>query len=116
MEITYHKEGDYMIPDITIEPQNKLNIGKYGRMRLNYIKEHKRGLWTELLMTGELNNHLIEIDKQVTEKVNQLVMELAKKNKIDEKMKQENQLLWVQNMNNLKNQAEEIVYQELIYN
>ena len=116
MAITYHKEGDYLIPDIIVENQEKKPLGMYGRARLKFLKEHRRGTWSELIMMNTLANHLQEIEQTATTRVKQIIEQLAKQNKVDEKMKEENQMLWVQSMNNFKAQAEEIVYQELIYN
>ena len=90
-------------------------LGKYGRARLNYIKTHKRGLYAELLMNVTLNKHLAEIDEQSNVRVKQIVEELAKTENVDESLKQNNQLEWVGLLNNFKNQAEEIVYNEIIF-
>ena len=89
--------------------QPEKHIGKYGRLRLNYLKEHKRGLYTELLINGTLKQHLIEIDEITTSKVNELIKH------IDENLKEHHQMEWVQAMNNIKNRAEEIVFNEILY-
>lgn len=115
-KITYHKEGDYLIPDLIVENSNKdYRIGKYGRLRLNYLKEHKKGLYTELLINGTLKQHLIEIDESATDKVNKLIKQFAEVEHIDENLKEHHQLEWVQAMNNIKNRAEEIVFNEILY-
>ena len=115
-EITYHKEGDYLIPDLIVENNNNnYQIGKYGHMRLNYLKDFKRGLYTELMINGLLSNHLIDIDKTATARVNNIINTLAKAENINEDLKQSNQLEWVRCMNNIKNRADEIVTSELIY-
>ena len=116
MEITYHKEGDYQIPDLVVEKQEKVNLGMYGRARMKFLMEHKRGTWAEMMMLGTLTKHLVEIDQTANSRVKEIVQELAEQNQVNEQMKRKDPLLWVQNMNNFKNQAEEIVYQELIYN
>nr|MBP3680641.1 TnpV protein [Clostridia bacterium] len=117
MAVTYHREGDYLIPDIIVEKQQERKpLGMYGRARLKFLKEHRRGTWSELIMMNTLASHLQEIDQTATTRIKQIIEGLAKQNKVDEKMKEENQMLWVQNMNNFKAQAEEMVYQELIYN
>ncbi len=78
-KITYHKEGDYLIPDLTIENfHENYHIGKYGRLRLNYIKDYKKGLYTELKMSDELRNHLIDFDRQAKKEVDNLIKEFAK--------------------------------------
>ena len=117
-KITYHKEGDYLIPDLIIE-ENKANkdyhIGKYGRLMLNYIKNYKRGLYTELMINGTLSKHLSDIENTANERIGLIVKQLAKSENVNEDLKESNQLAWVQAMNNIKNRAEEIVYNEIIY-
>lgn len=114
--LCYELKGDYYYPMIAITKQEKIIIGKYGRARLNYIKQHKKCLYTELMMTGTLNQHLAEIDKTANERVKNLIKELAEKENTplyyDGKM---NQLEWIQLMNNYKHCGEEITYSELIY-
>ena len=105
-----------MIPDLIIENCNKnYKIGKYGRMRLKFLKEHKKGLYTELMIKGILSNHLADIENTANERIDLIIKQLAKAENIDEKLKSSNQLEWVQSMNNIKNRAEEIIYSELIY-
>ena len=114
-EITYHKEGDYLIPDLAIESQEKVVLGKYGRARLKYIKENKRGLYTELMINGTLSKHLADIENAANERISLIVKQLAESENVNEDLKSSNQLAWVQAMNNIKNRAEEIVYNEIIY-
>lgn len=114
-EITYRKEGDYLIPDLYLPKQPEKSIGKYGRLRLNFIKEHKKGLYTELLISGTLKQHLIEIDESTTDKINELIKQFAEVEHIDENLKEHNQMEWVQAMNSIKNRAEEIVFNEILY-
>ena len=115
-KITYHKEGDYLIPDLIIENFNEnYHIGKYGRFRLNFLKEHKKGLYTELMIKGTLSKHLAEIEKSATERVALIIKQLVEAENINEDLKSRNQLAWIQAMNNIKNRAEEIVYNEIIY-
>ena len=116
-KITYHREGDYMIPNLYIENNKNNNyiIGKYGRLRLNYLKEHKRVLYTELLLTGKLSKHLALIDEDAKKRVSDIVNKLAKAEGVNEDLKRINQMEWVQAMNNIKNRAEETVLNELIY-
>ena len=112
----YELKGDYYYPMITIPTQENIVLGKYGRARLTYIKQYKKVLYTELIMTGKLNEHLAEIDKTANKRVNTIINELAKKENIpihyDGKIEQ---LEWVSLMNNYKQCAEEIIYSELIY-
>lgn len=112
----YELKGDYYYPMISIPKQEKIIIGKYGRLRLNYIKNYKQILYIELMMTGTLTKYLAEIDKIANKRVNEIINRLAKKENIpihyDGKM---NQLEWVGLMNNYKHCAEEIIFKELIY-
>ena len=116
-KITYRKEGDYLIPNLYIKDYKKIDysIGKYGRLRLNYLKEHKRVLYTELLLDGKLSKHLALIDEDAKQRVSDIVNKLALAESVNEELKQTNQLEWVQAMNNIKNRAEEVVLNELIY-
>ena len=115
-EITYHKEGEYLIPNLAVKGTNSdYHIGLYGHLRLEYIKKHSLGLYRDLILNGTLPKHLIEIDKSANERVKSIINELAKKENVDENLKQINQLEWVRCMNNIKNRAEEIVLNELIY-
>ena len=116
--ITYHREGDYLIPDLAVDEgvSDNYRIGKYRYLRLDWLKQNKKGLYTELMLEGKLPEHLVEIDKKANARVEQIVEELAKSENVDEILKQNNQLEWVGLMNNFKNQAEEIVFNELIYN
>ena len=113
----YTKIGDYYYPNIVVEDTEKITLGKYGRARLRYLKEHKKVLYNELLMTGKLSKHLQEIDLNCEQKVQNIIHDIAKKDGIpayfnDEKIEQ---LEWVKCMNNYKNIAEEIVNNELIF-
>jgi len=115
-EITYHKEGDYLIPDLIMDNScENYHIGKYGRLRLNYIKEYKRGLYTELMINGTLSKHLADIESTSNERIILIIKQLAEAENVNENLKESNQLAWVQAMNNIKNRAEEIVYSEIIY-
>ena len=116
VEITYHKEGDYLIPDLVIKKEtNNYQIGKYGYLKLNFLKNHKRGLYCELRLKNELNKHLSEVDKETNIKVNNLIKELAKKENVSIYPDGKEPLSWTQKMNNIKNRAEEIVLNEIIY-
>lgn len=114
-KITYHREGDYLIPDLYFPKQSKGNIGKYGHLRLEYLKNFKKGLYTELLIDGTLKQHLLDIDESATTKVNRLIKQFAEAEHIDENLKAHHQMEWVQSMNNIKNRAEEIVFYEILY-
>ena len=115
-KITYHKEGDYLIPDLIMDnPCENYHIGKYGRLRLNYIKNYKRGLYTELMINGTLSKHLADIENAATSQIDLIVKKLAEAENVNEALKSCEQLAWVQAMNNIKNRAEEIIYNEIIY-
>ena len=115
-EITYHKEGDYLIPNLAIKgAESNYHIGLYGRLKLEYMKKHQLGLYSDLILNGTLPEYLIELDKKEKEKTKMIINELAKKENVNENLKQNNQLEWVRCMNNIKNRAEEIVLNELIY-
>ena len=115
MNISYTNKGDYLLPDLILEDKERFNIGKYGLLRLNYIKKEKLGLYFDLLVNDKLNEYLHDIDTTIMEKVQKLITELAEKENINEQLKENNQMLWVSKMNNIKNIAEEIVLNEYIY-
>ena len=116
IKITYHQEGDYLIPDLTLPKEtNNYQIGKYGYLRLDFLKEHKIGLFCELMLKNELYNHLVKVDKETNIRVNNLIKELAKKENVSVYPNEIDALSWVQKMNNIKNRAEEIVLNEVIY-
>ena len=114
-KITYHKEGDYLIPDLYLPKQPEGHIGKYGNLRLNFIREYKKGLYTELKISGELRNHLIDIDKQAKKEVDKLIKEFAKTENVPLYFDGNDAMLWVGLMNNIKDRAEEIVFNEILY-
>ena len=109
---TYREENDNLVPDVELPEQKP--IGKYGRMHLDYLKQHRRGRYSALLGEGRLNAYLAEIDEQAHDKLISLTVELAKSHGIDEHLKATDQLRWVQLMNNVRSQAEEIVIKEIV--
>ena len=113
--IEYHLEGDYYIPNLVMPEQEKITLNKYGRMRLNYLKENKKAEYSIMLMDGTLNSHLKEIQGTATERVEKIIKQLKFKSNLTEDTKNTDMLYWVGMMNNFKNQAEEIVFNELIY-
>lgn len=116
MNIDYKKVGDYLLPNLVIDNQNYGEINKYGYLRLNYIKEHKRGLYQALLMKNELTNHLLSVSIECEKRLKTLMDNYIKNDeKLSEKSKKNNQIEWVKLMNNCKNTAEEIILKELIY-
>ena len=116
MELKYIKTGDYELPNLTLNDNKRGTINKYGKLRLDYLKEHKKALYTTLLMKDELTNHLISVSKDAEDLLNNL-MESYKNSeeRLSEKNKEINQLEWGKLMNNYKNTAEEIILNELIY-
>lgn len=115
MNISYTKKGDYLLPDLILENKKQYNIGKYGLLRLNYIKKYKLGLYFDLLVSDTFNEYLHNVDTIVMEKMQKLIKELTEKENITEELKSSNQMLWISKMNNIKNMVEEIVLKEYIY-
>ena len=113
--IEYVRQGDYYIPNLVIPKQEKIQLNKYGRMRLNYLKEYKKADYSIMLLDGTLNSHLKEIQEQATPRVEQIIKQLKDNSELTEEMKNTDTLYWVGTMNAIKNQAEEIVISELIY-
>lgn len=113
--IEYRLVGDYYLPNLVLEKEEKIILNKYGRLRLKFLKENKKAEYTIMLMNGTLNKHLKEIQETARERVDIIVEQLKTKNNIAEDMKNTNQLYWVGMMNSFKNTAEEIVLNELIY-
>ncbi|MBR3815734.1 MAG: TnpV protein [Clostridia bacterium] len=113
--ISYTLVGDYYIPDLKLPETENKPIGIWGRKRLAYLKEHKKFLFNQLVLSWKLNSHLAEINEQATELLDRLTEQIAKAEGVTETLKEENQVLWVAKMNNIHNRAEEIVNAELIY-
>ena len=111
---TYREENGHLIPNVTLPEQTDYQIGKYGRMHLNYIKQHRRGRYTTLLTEGKLNTRLHEIDLEANEMLETIIPRLATERGIDENLKVRDMLRWVAEMNNIKASAEEIVLQEVV--
>ena len=114
-EITYTEINGINYPNLALPEQPKVNIGKYGHMRLDFLKKYRRGTYTTLLTEGRLAAHLSDIDQEARSQVEFLTAELAKKRGINENLKATNPLMWVQEMNNCKASAEEIVFWEVVY-
>ncbi len=113
LELTYHREGDYLIPDL--EPPEAPQIGKYGTMRHNYLRDYHTGVFDGMLLTGKLNTHLEEVDREANEMMERLTTEMANAEGVTEQLKDANQMAWVGAMNYIKARAEETVLNELIY-
>ena len=111
---TYHEENGHLIPNVTLPEQTDYQIGKYGRMYLDYIKQHRRGRYTTLLTEGKLNARLHEIDLEANEVLENIISRLVTERGIDENLKARDMLRWVAEMNNIKANAEEIVLREVV--
>ena len=112
---TYRQEGDYLIPNLALPNDGNYEIGKYGRMRLNYLKEHRKILYTNYLMEGTLSKHLSEIDKACNERMETLVPAMAKQEGVTESLKANDPMGWVCRMNGIRNRAEEIILREVVF-
>ena len=113
--LTYTLHGDYYLPDLNLPDADKIPLGHYGRMRLNYLREHRPGLYTRLILSGTLYEHLTEIDRNSRQRLEQIISQVAQAEGVDEKLKVQDQMSWVGRMNNIRQRAEEIILAELIY-
>ena len=114
--IEYTKVGDFYLPNISLpKPRRTGNIGKYGRLRLQYLEEHHKAECMLMRINNELTSHLLDIEDECRARVESLVEQMAKKENVTEELKANNQLEWVQKINNIRNRAEEIAYNEIIY-
>ena len=113
--IEYRLVGDYYIPNLVLENEEKIILNKYGRMRLKFLKENKKAEYMIMFTKGTLNKHLKEIQETEDNRINLIIEQLKKQNNITEEMKNTDQLYWVSMMNNFKSTAEEIILKELIY-
>ena len=115
MGITYHWEGDFLIPDLVLSDTTDYHVGKYGRMRHRYLKEHRRVLFAIMLTNETLAKHIADIDAACRERLDTLIPAMAEQEGVTEELKATDQIEWVRRMNNIKNRAEEIILQEIIY-
>ena len=115
MEITYTNHEGFYLPNLTLPRKEEASFGRYGRLRLKYLKEHRRALYINLLTSGELAQHLNEIDRQAREMLELLVKQIAQEQDITEQMKAEDQMAWVGAMNNIRSAAEEVVIREVVF-
>lgn len=111
----YELQGDYYLPCLSLPEEEQKPVGIWGQRHLRYIKEHKSTFYANLLTSCKLNSYLADIDKQAEEMFSRLVKQMAEKQGISEKLKTENQMEWVQKMNNIQACAREIVNSELIF-
>ena len=115
-ELTYSRNGDYLIPDLMLSKEPETPLGKYGRLRKSYLKEHRPVLWNRLILSEKLYLHLREIDETARQRLEQMMPELMKSAGVTENLKASDPMRWVGLMNSLKAQAEEIILNELVYN
>lgn len=114
-ELTYTKNGDYLVPDLSLSQQEEQPLGKYGRMRKAYLKEHRPVLWSSLILSEQLYPHLREIDETANSRLEQMMPELMKAAGVTESLKASDPMKWAGLMNTLKVQAEEVILTELVY-
>ena len=113
---TYRQEGDYLLPNIAVPPElERCRIGKYGLLRRDYLKNYKPGIYTGLLMEGELANHLEEIERECSEQVESLISAMKEREGVTEALKASDQMEWIRRMGSIRDRAEEIVLSEVIY-
>ena len=115
MELTYTQVGDFQIPNLVLDSEPSGSIGKYGRMRKGYLEEKKDGTLTALVLSGKLTQHLMEINDLCREQIETLSRQMAQQEGVTERLKASDQMTWVQRMNSLRNRAEEIVVNSLVY-
>lgn len=113
-ELTYHREGDYLLPDLILPEAPR--IGVWGMRRREFLRKHHSGIYTGLLLSGKLNAHLEEVDRLAEEMLFQLVDQMARTEGVTEQLKATDEMAWVGAMNNIRARAEEMVYAEQIYN
>ncbi len=113
MELTYRTEGDYRLPNLDVPEAPK--VGKYGMLRRSYLRKNKNGIYTGMMLSGKLDSHLAEIDRQATEMVESLTERMAREQGVNESLKASDQMKWVGLMNNIQASAEEVVLTELVY-
>ena len=113
MEVTYRTEGDYRLPNLDVPEAPK--VGKYGMLRRSYLRKNKSGIYTGMMLSGKLDSHLAEIDRQATEMVDSLTSRMAAEQGVNESLKASDPMKWVGLMNNIQASAEEVVLTELVY-
>ena len=114
-QLSYIKNGDYLIPNLSLSQQEKQPLGKYGRMRKQYLQEHRPVLWNTMILSEKLYPHLREVDQTANRRMEQMMEELKKSAGVTEELKASDPMKWVGLMNNLQAQAEEVILRELIF-
>ena len=115
MDLTYEKCGDYLIPNLIPDPEPEGELRKFGLMRKSYLAHLRRGIYSGLLLSGELRKHLLMIQEQAEERFDLLVEQMAKQEVVTEQLKAQDQMLWVRRMNSIRVRADEVVREEIIY-
>ncbi len=115
MEITYHREGDYLIPNLKLSDTTEYQIGKYGRMRQRFLKENHGGIYSYMLLSETLWKHLAEVDEECNEMMERLVEQMTNNEGVTEQLKSDDWLCWIKKMNSIRSRAEEVVLHDLIY-
>ena len=115
MELTYIRKGDYLYPNLAVEPEEPVTLGKYGRLREKFLKENRNPAYQALMVEGLLNKHLMEIDQRASEMMDLITRQMAKAEGVTEKLKAEDQMQWVQRMNSIQMRAEESILTDLVY-
>lgn len=115
MNLTYERCGDYLIPNLIPDPEPEGELRKFGLMRKHYLKEYKGGIYQGMVLSGTLKEHLLSVQEQAEVRFDALVVQMAEREGVNEKLKDSDQMLWVRKMNNIRDRAEEIVREEIIY-
>ena len=115
MKLTYHRNGDYLLPDLAVNETDQQTLGKYGMLRLHFLETHRPVLYNDLLLSGKLVPHLHEIDMTCIQHMELLMPQMMESEGVDEELKARNQMEWVARMNNIKARIEELLFTEFIY-
>ncbi|MFR2093300.1 MAG: TnpV protein [Oscillospiraceae bacterium] len=113
--ITYSRQGDYLIPDLTLPTEQESPLGRYAQMHRSYLEQHKRVTYLNLLTSGKLNEHLYQTEQTALQRLELLTKQLSAEQGVTEELKEKAPMQWVQRMNNIRSQAEEVIMTELIY-
>ena len=115
MNLTYEKCGDYLIPNLILNPEPEGELRKFGLMRKHYLKEHRDGIYQGMVLSDTLKEQLLSVQGQAEARFDVLVKQMAERQGVTERLKEQDQMLWVQKMNNIRDRAEEIVREKIIY-
>jgi hypothetical protein len=113
--VSYTRKGDYYLPDLTLPHEPEVELGRYGLMRRHYLKEHRKGLFSRMLMNGTLSEHLAEIDRTANARLLEVSRQMANAEGVTEQLKTDDCIVWIQRMTSIRNRAEEIILHDLIY-